>query len=88
MTRKTAAREERILAKPLVQSGVLKQPGETVRLRPDQIARLEAGGHFEPVKAKAAGAKAGKTGDSTGQAAAAPVRAGRVAPETTKETQS
>ena len=54
MTRKTAAREERILAKPLVQSGVLKQPGETVRLRPDQIARLEAGGHFEPVKAKAA----------------------------------
>ncbi len=47
MTRKTKVREERVLAKPLIQTGVLKQPGETVRLRPDQIARYGTQGYFE-----------------------------------------
>ena len=35
-------RERRTLARPLVQGGVHKAPGETVELRPDQIARLDA----------------------------------------------
>ena len=38
--------ERRTLARPLVQGGVHKAPGETVELRPDQIARLEAQGYF------------------------------------------
>ena len=42
-------RHERLLAKALVQAGVEKQPGETVSLRADQIARLEAEGCFETV---------------------------------------
>ena len=40
-------REERTLAKPIEQAGVLREPGETVRLRPDQIARLEPEGYFK-----------------------------------------
>ena len=39
-------RERRTLARPLVQGGVHKAPGETVELRPDQIARLDAQGYF------------------------------------------
>ncbi len=47
MTRKTGdGREERILARPLVQAGVERMPGETVRLRPAQIERLEQEGYF------------------------------------------
>ena len=40
-------REARVLAKPIEQAGVLREPGETVRLRPDQIARLEPEGYFK-----------------------------------------
>ena len=46
-------REDRVLAKPLIQAGVRREAGETVRLRPDQIARLEADGYFEAVKTSA-----------------------------------
>ncbi len=53
MTRKIDTREERVLAKPIVQAGIERASGETVRLRPDQIARLEAEGCFEPIRAKA-----------------------------------
>ncbi len=35
MMRKTDTREERVLAKPIVQAGIERAPGETVRLRPD-----------------------------------------------------
>ena len=45
-------RIERTLARELVQGGNLRQPGETVRLRPDQIERLEPGGYFEPAQPK------------------------------------
>ena len=40
-------REERTLARPLRVAGVQREPGATVRLRPDQIARLEPDGYFE-----------------------------------------
>ena len=43
-------RIERVLARELIQANVLRKPGETVRLRPDQIARLEPDGYFEPSK--------------------------------------
>ncbi len=65
MTRKQDGREARVLAKPLVQAGIERAPGETVRLRPDQIARLEVEGYFEPVKRTAA-----KGGPEAGNAAA------------------
>ena len=39
-------REDRVLAKPLIQAGERREPGETVRLRPDQIERLEGGRVF------------------------------------------
>lgn len=55
-------RERRTLARPLVQGGVHKAPGETVELRPDQIARLEAQGYF------AAAPAAGGEGDDEGTA--------------------
>ena len=44
-----APRQKRVLAKPLIQAGERREPGETVELRPDQIARLEPDGYFEPV---------------------------------------
>lgn len=40
-------RQKRVLAKPLVQGGELREPGETVELRQDQIERLERQGYFE-----------------------------------------
>lgn len=40
-------RQKRVLAKPLVQAGERREIGETVELRPDQIARLEPEGYFE-----------------------------------------
>ena len=43
-------RIERVLARELVNRGRLLQPGDTVRLRPAQIERLEPDGYFEPVK--------------------------------------
>lgn len=43
---KPPPREERRLAKPLVQAGRLLEPGEIVRLRPDQIERLAPDGYF------------------------------------------
>ena len=39
-------RQKRVLAKPLVQAGERREIGETVELRPDQIARLEPEGYF------------------------------------------
>ena len=54
-------RERRTLARPLVQGGVHKAPGETVELRPDQIARLDAQGILAP-------APAGGEGDDEGTA--------------------
>ncbi len=60
MTRKTDTREERILARPMIQAGIERAPGETVRLRPDQIERLQAQGYLAGAKTKtAAGAAAG-----------------------------
>ena len=41
-------RGRRVLARPLVQAGTLRARGETVELRPDQIARLEPAGYFRP----------------------------------------
>lgn len=41
-------RQERILARPMTVAGAALAPGETVRLRPDQIERLEPEGYFEP----------------------------------------
>ena len=61
MARKDDGREQRMLAKPLVQAGIECNPGDTVRLRPDQIARLEAQGYFEPT-AKPKGARSDKEG--------------------------
>ena len=43
-------RERRTLARPLVQGGEHKAPGETVELRPDQIARLDAQGILAPAQ--------------------------------------
>lgn len=52
----SAPRQKRVLAKPLVQAGERREPGETVELRPDQIARLEPEGYFEaPVPADKGG---------------------------------
>ena len=45
-----ADRVERVLARELTQRGILRRPGETVLLRPDQIARLEPDGYFMPHK--------------------------------------
>lgn len=53
MTDKTPpadGRIERTLARELINDGRLLQPGETVRLRPEQIERLEPEGFFEPLK--------------------------------------
>ena len=57
-TRETK-RETRVLAKPLSQGGVMRAAGETVTLRPDQIARLEAAGCLEPASGKPAPEKGG-----------------------------
>ena len=38
--------ELRVLARPLIQGGIRREPGETVALRVDQIARLEREGYF------------------------------------------
>ena len=38
------------LLKPLVQAGVLREPGEAVILRPDQAERLAAAGIVEPMR--------------------------------------
>ena len=54
----TTERLERVLAKPLIQRGVRREPGETVLLRPDQIERLEPEGYLRA--AGAAKAKPGK----------------------------
>lgn len=48
-----APREERVLAKPMIQAGVERRLGEKVLLRPDQISRLEAEGYFEDGAPKA-----------------------------------
>lgn len=42
----------RVLARPLVQAGALRAAGETVRLRPDQVERLEPEGCLEPAPKK------------------------------------
>lgn len=49
MTRKATAKSERlekVLARPLVQAGVLREPGDTVTLTPAQVERLAAEGYF------------------------------------------
>ena len=46
-------REARVLARPLVVAGELRQPGETVRLTPAQIDRLEPEGYFEKAPRRA-----------------------------------
>lgn len=60
-------RQERVLAKPLIQAGLLRKPGETVRLRPGQIERLEVDGYFEAAaranKPKAAAKEDAKTAE-------------------------
>ena len=43
---------KRKLAKRLMQAGEYKEVGDTVYLRPDQIARLEPDGYFEPASTK------------------------------------
>ena len=52
----TQERVTRILARPLIQAGMKKEPGDEVLLRPDQIERLEPEGYFRPA-AKRKGAK-------------------------------
>ena len=47
MAEKDEGSVECVLAKALVQAGELKEPGETVWLRSDQIERLEPEGYFE-----------------------------------------
>ena len=47
MTTRKNVREKRVLAKAIIQAGVERNAGETVELRPDQIARLEPDGYFE-----------------------------------------
>lgn len=42
-----AKRIRRKLARPLIQAGVERNPGETVLLRRDQIDRLAPEGYFE-----------------------------------------
>ena len=42
----------RVLARPLIQAGALRDAGETVRLRPDQVERLEPEGYLEPAPKK------------------------------------
>ena len=51
------ALHERTLAKPLVQGGEELQPGATVRLRQDQIDRLEPDGYFGDAAPKRGGRK-------------------------------
>ena len=41
-------RRKRVLAKPLSYRGAMRGAGETVELRPDQIARLEPQGYLKP----------------------------------------
>lgn len=48
-------RTERTLDKPLIQAGVLRQAGDKVMLRPDQIERLEGEGYVRPAPTTAAG---------------------------------
>ena len=43
-------RVKRVLARAIVQAGVERALGETVRLRRDQIIRLEPEGYFEAAK--------------------------------------
>jgi hypothetical protein len=43
----TAKKIRKTLARPLVQAGVRREPGEVVALRPDQIERLAPDGYFE-----------------------------------------
>ena len=50
-------RTPRVLARPLIQAGVERAAGETVRLRPDQVERLEPDGYFEPPTGAAKGGK-------------------------------
>ena len=40
-------RTPRVLARPLIQAGALRAAGETVRLRPEQVERLEPEGYLE-----------------------------------------
>ena len=55
--------ERRVLARPLIQGGIRREPGETVALRVDQIARLEREGYFaEAAKAPKTRGKATRTG--------------------------
>ena len=44
------ARQMRTLARALVVAGERKRPGDRVRLRPDQIARLAPEGYFAAPK--------------------------------------
>ena len=60
MTGEFATRRERVLARQLRQGGEVREPGATVRLRQDQIARLEPGGYFEPLKARGKAPEGGK----------------------------
>ena len=53
----TAERVTRTLAKPLIQAGVRREPGEEVALRPEQIERLEPEGYFEPLEGGKGGRK-------------------------------
>ena len=48
--------ESRVLKRPLTLAGRERAPGETVRLRPDQVERLTAEGYF----AKGAGRGRGR----------------------------
>ena len=52
MTSEFAARHERVLARKLRQGGEVREPGTTVRLRQDQIERLEPEGYFAPEKGR------------------------------------
>ena len=56
----SAPRQKRVLARSLVQAGEHRAIGETVELRPDQIARLEPEGYFE-APAPAPADKGGKS---------------------------
>ena len=53
-------RIERTLARELRHRRVLLPPGAKVRLRPDQIERLEPEGYFEPTGQRPAAPKGGE----------------------------
>ena len=49
MTRRrkqTPQRLDKVLARPIVQAGVLREPGETITLTPAQVERLAPEGYF------------------------------------------